>query len=94
MGTKKLPAVIEIIYILIVVNVMRLNTFVKRYEEVHLKLLNFIVKKLYFNKAGKKCHKLWNFNINLNKKYLRLSIVKNFIYMYIYLYTYKYTLYN
>lgn len=53
MGTKKSSGVMEMFYILMVVVVVRPNTFVKMYEDVHLQLLNFIVKKLYSSKAGK-----------------------------------------
>lgn len=53
MGTKKSSGVMEMFYILMVVVVVRPNTFVKMYKDVHLQLLNFIVKKLYSSKAGK-----------------------------------------
>lgn len=77
-----------------VMMVLRFNIFIKMYKDVHLKSLNFIVKKLYFNKAGKNCNKLCNFNIIFNKKYLGFLIFLNLyihIYLSIYIQVYKYT---
>ena len=77
----------EMFCVPMVMMVLRLNTFVKRYKDVHLKSLNFIVKKLYCNKAGKNCNKLCNFNIFFNKNIRDFKILKIYIYIYVYIHT-------
>lgn len=62
-GTATRPGVAETFCVITVVVVIRLYTFVKTHRIRHLKLMGFILCKLYFNKAEQKI-KLFNLHTN------------------------------
>lgn len=50
-GMRELSGVIKIFYMLIMIVITWMDTFVKSYQTVHLKWVGFIECKLYLNKV-------------------------------------------